>query len=506
MKYKLTSIWDDITDFYPKFKQLNKDLSTDVCIIGGGITGISTGYYLAKNNIDFVLLEKNKICNSTTKFSTAKITSQHDLIYSEIVKKYGIKKAKLYLDANNEAIKNIQNIIQEENIDCDFEIQDSYVFTQDTNNIQNIIDEYKTLSKIGFKDVELVGRLTLPLNTKYAIKFKNQAKFNPKKYTLALANIIKDNIYENTHVIKMDKRGKKIFVYTKNRIITCNKVVLATHYPIKDIPGFYFAKMYQDTSYIIAVDIQDTTFDGIYISLEEPTISLRATKIQNKDNTTSNILLVGGNGIKTGDIVDENKYEFLEKIAKEMYPNCTIIKRWNTEDCITLDKIPYIGNFSIFYPNMYLATGFNKWGMTTSNVAANILTDKILNRKNRYEDVFKSTRFYPIKNIKELSLNILQVIQSLIINKFKTQKNIVENIPLNTGKIIKENNVNVGIYKDENGKIYRINPYCSHLKCLLTFNKLDKTWDCPCHGSRFDIRGNLIYGPANENIHEESEN
>ena len=516
MKYKLTSIWDDSITNYPHFKQLNNNISTDVCIIGGGITGISTGYYLNKNNIDFVILERNKVCESTTKFSTAKVTSQHDLIYTEIIKKYGIKKAKLYLEANNEAIKNIQNIIQEENIDCDFEIEDSYVFTQDLNLQQNILNEYKALSKLDFKNVELLNRVTLPLNTKYAIKFKNQAKFNPKKYTLALANIIKDNIYENSHVTRIDKKKNKIYVHTKNGIVTCNKVVLATHYPIKDIPGFYFTKMYQDTSYMIAVDIQNNALDGMYISLEEPTISLRTLTLKNNtknknnikdnDNNNTNILLIGGNGIKTGDVLDKNKYTFLEKIAKEMYPDSKVIKRWNTQDCITLDKIPYIGKFSIFYPNIYVATGFNKWGMTTSNIAASIITDNILNKHNKYEEVFKATRLYPLRNIKQLSLNILQVIQSLIINKFKIKKDTIDNIPLNTGKIIKENNVNIGIYKDENGKIYKINPYCSHLKCLLTFNTQDKTWDCPCHGSRFDIYGNLIYGPANENITEESKN
>lgn len=347
MMYSSSSIWDDCLNKVPKYNKLKKDIKTDVCIIGGGITGVSTGYYLFKNNIDFVLLEKNKICNGITKYSTAKITSQHNLIYSDIIKKYGINYAKQYLNANNIALNNIKEIITSEKIDCDFKSQDSYVFTQDMSYIQNINEEYKALTKLGFKDVELLNKVNIPLNTQYALKFKNQAKFNPKKYTLALANIIKDKLYENCHVLKITKKGNSYKIFTSNGNIICNKVIITTHFPIKDIPGFHFLKMYQETSYVIAVDIKDNEFNGMYINVENPTISLRSLKYKEH-----NILLISGNNIKTGDVVEENKYAFLEKIALQMYPDSSVLKKWNTQDCITLDKIPYIGNFSYFYPNV----------------------------------------------------------------------------------------------------------------------------------------------------------
>ena len=442
-----------------------------------------------------MLLERNNICDNTTKFSSAKITSQHGLIYYNLVKKYGITKAKQYLYSNNNAIKNIQEIILKENIECDFKIQDSYVFTQNELFSKNIDDEYSTLINLGFKDVELQNNIELLSNIKKAIKFKNQAQFNPKKYCLELSKIIKNNIYENSNVKKIVRRNKKYIIFTDTNKVYCNKIILCTHFPIKDIPGFYFLKMYQDTSYIIAADIGKNNFNSMYINFEDPTISIRSANSNNK-----NILLIGGNNIKTGSILNENKYTFLENIAKSLYPDCKIIKYWNTQDCITLDKLPYVGKFSNIYPNMYIATGFNKWGMTTSNVAANILKDKILNKKNIYEDVYTATRFHALKNFKQVYLNLNQTIQSILINKLKIKPDILENIPSNTGKIIKLNNINIGIYKDENNIIHKINPYCSHLKCLLTFNSQDKTWDCPCHGSRFDIDGNLLNGPANENI------
>lgn len=495
MMYNFESIWDNTITKIPKFNILNKDINTYVCIIGGGITGVSTGYMLHKNNVDFVLLEKNTICSNTTKFSTAKITSQHGLIYTDIAKKYGLKYAKLYLDANNEAIQNIKEIIEKENIDCDFTEQDSYIFTQNIKYRGNINNESQILAKLGFKGFDVLNSVELQISTSYAIKFKNQAKFSPIKYTLSLANIFNDKIYENANVIKIEKSNSSYVVHTQNNKIYCKKIVIATHFPIKDIPGFHFIKMYQETSNVLAVDIEDNIFNGMYINVEAPTISLRSMKYNNH-----NILLVGGNEFKTGDVIKNNKYDFLEKIASQMYPNCKIIKKWNTQDCMTLDKIPYIGNFSKFYPNVYMATGFNKWGITTSNIAANILKDKILENKNRYEKVFDSTRLHPIKNSKELYYNINQTIQAEILNKFKLKEENIDDIPLNTGRIIKENGKSIGIYKDEKGNIYKINPYCSHLKCLLTFNSQDKTWDCPCHGSRFDIYGNVINNPANKDI------
>lgn len=495
MMYNFESIWDNTITKIPKFNILNKDINTYVCIIGGGITGVSTGYMLHKNNVDFVLLEKNTICSNTTKFSTAKITSQHGLIYTDIAKKYGLKYAKLYLDANNEAIHNIKEIIEKENIDCDFTEQDSYIFTQDIKYRGNINNEAQILAKLGFKGFDVLNSVDLPISTSYAIRFKNQAKFNPIKYTLSLANIFRDKIYENANVIKIEKNNNSYVVHTQNNKIYCKKIVIATHFPIKDIPGFHFIKMYQETSNVLAIDIMDNIFNGMYINVEAPTISLRSMKYNNH-----NILLVGGNEFKTGDVIKNNKYDFLEKIASQMYPNCKIIKKWNTQDCMTLDKIPYIGRFSNFYPNVYVATGFNKWGITTSNIAANILKDKILENENRYEKVFDSTRLHPIKNSKELYYNINQTIQAEILNKFKIREENINDIPLNTGKIIKENSKRIGIYKDEKGNIYRIKPYCSHLKCLLTFNSQDKTWDCPCHGSRFDIYGNVINNPASKDI------
>ena len=479
-----------------KYNRLDKNIETKVCIIGGGITGISIAYQLTKNNIEFVLLEKNNIVSKATPRTTAKITSQHGLMYNYLVNSYGTKFAKDYFYANEEAITDIKNIIEKENIECDFKKENSYVLTNDDSHVINIQKEVEAANKITSNVAEFVTNEKLPLEYKCGIKLKNQACFNPIKYINGLLKVInKDSIYENSGVYKISKSGKKYIVYTNNGVVKCDFVVIATKYPIKDIPGFYFLKMYQETSYVIAIKPNDEKrFEGIYISEDTPKISLRWCKYNGED-----VLLVGGNNNKTGENIPlKEKYNELEKIAIKIYPNCEVIYKWNTEDTISLDKIAYIGKFSCFCKNMFVATGYNKWGMTTSNIASRIIIDKILGKKNKYEHIYSSTRLNPIKNYKEM-LNMLKTsINSLFINKLKVKN--VNKVKLNNGTIYKENGNIIGIYIDENGKVYKIKPVCKHLGCLLKFNELDKTWDCPCHGSRYDYKGNVIYGPSSKNL------
>ena len=260
--------------------------------------------------------------------------------------------------------------------------------------------------------------------------------------------------------------------------------------------GFYFIKMYQEMSYGIAVQTDNTLFNGMYINAENPRISLRTAKDDGK-----NFLVVVGMDHRVGAKIDlENAYDELENVARSLYKDAKVLFRWNTEDCVTLDKIPYIGDFSKVMKNIYVATGYKEWGMTTSNVAAKIISDKILGKHNEYEEVFTSTRINPIKNRWEFGEMIKETTNSLIINKLKIPKDKLKDICLDEGGIIELDGDKVGVYKDADGKIFAIKPICSHLGCELSWNNLDKTWDCPCHGSRFDYKGKWLYAPAIEDL------
>lgn len=501
------SSWIKNKKEYPK---LTEEKEADIVIVGGGLSGLTTAYYLTKEGENVILLEKNKICNHTSGNTTAKITSQHGLFYSYLIQSLGKTYAKQYLDANEEAIKNIANIIEEEKIECDFEWQDAYIFTQKNEEIKKIKKEVQSLKELDF-DAEFVENIDVPFKEKEskedkehinvqkkvlgAIKFKKQAQFNPCLYAQGLANKIEERngkIYENTKVVDIKKEANNYEIITEETKIKAKNVVIATHYPIINAPGFYFMKMYQDTSYLIAVETKEELFDGMYINSENPTVSLRTAKYGDK-----RILLVGGMDHKTGAKIDlKNSYKRLEEVAKQIYPDSKVLFRWNTEDCIPLDKIPYIGEFSNLWPNAYVATGYKKWGMTSSNVAANIIVDKILGKENPYEDVFKSTRLKPIKNYEELGNMLKEVSYSLVFNKLEKIDEYIKDVKQGEGKIVEIEGRKVGVYRSEEGNVYAIKPYCSHLGCELSWNNLDKTWDCPCHGSRFTYEGKSIYDPS----------
>lgn len=494
------SYWTDTTRV-TNYPDLNKNIEADVCIVGAGIVGVSTAYFLSKNsNLKIVILDKDKVCMGVSANTTAKITSQHGLFYKYLIDEFGIDFAKNYLFSNEEAIKTISEIINKENITCDFEHQDAYVFATSDIELIKIKDEVKAVNSLGF-NAEFIEKIELPVsNAKGAIKFPNQAQFNARKYVLGLLNLLEKRnikIFENSKVDKIET-GNKNIVYANNYRIKTKYVVLATHFPILNFPGMHFLKMYQDKSYIIGAETTDKFFSGMYINSHDPVVSFR-TAIYRENQR---LLLIGGSGHKTGsnNIKLEDCYKNLENYGKGIFKNFSIKYRWSTEDCVTLDKVPYIGKFSKFMPNIFIATGFKKWGMTTSHVAANIISDKILGKKNNYENIYNSTRFNPIKNKKELYNNIKQTTYSLLINRFKKSKTSINEIQNGNGGIIKFNGQKVGIYKDEKGKIYAIKPYCRHLGCELSWNNLEKTWDCPCHGSRYMYDGKIIMEPTRKDL------
>ena len=529
-----------------KFSLLEENIKTDICIIGGGLTGLSTAYYLSKYKIRTVLIEKNEICKQTSGKSTAKITSQHGLIYKYLTDSKGIDFARKYYEANEKAIRNIKDIIDKENIDCDFEYAPSYIFTQSIQEVQKIKDEVEAVNNFGgkakfieakdieinkLKSVEYVDnseeklkisgdniekenlnlekdivkermKSVLPIKAIAGIEFENQAQFNPYKYANALAKINQAagvKLYEHTKAIDVETEDDDEYyvISLENGCkIKAKYLVVTTKYPFVNIPGLYFMKMYQSTSYAVAMQTKQRLFRGMYINYEDPTISLRTAQYGDEY-----LLIVVGFDHKTGAEIDlSNSYRYLEEVAKSLCPEGKIKYHWNTEDCITLDKIPYIGEYSKMWENAYVATGFNKWGMTISNIAAEIITDKILGEENEYEEIFRSTRVEPIKNIKEVTNMVKESVNSLLIKKLEVPQEEANQIQNGEGKIVEINGQKIGVYKNEEGEIYKVNPVCKHLGCELSWNNLDKTWDCPCHGSRYDYNGNLIYGPSVKNL------
>lgn len=469
-------------------------IETDVCIVGAGIFGLTCAYYLTKLGYKVTVLEKYKIGEKTTGHTTAKITSQHGLFYDYLTNSYGQKFAKDYLEVNEQAIQNIKNIIDEEKIKCDFEYQNNYVYTTKKEDVKLIKKEIKAVENLGY-NCEFVTKTGLPFEVEGAICFKKQAQFHPLKYLNGLCKTIirrGGTIYTDTTVFDVKKNGEEYITFSKNLKIKSKYVIIANHYPFINFPGFYFIKMYQYTSYLIAVDTKKTLFNGMYISANDPIFSFRTAKYNGKE-----LLLIGGGEHKTGQPTSyQDSYGILEEEAKKYYPDCEVLFRWNTRDCISLDKIPYIGSYSSMMPHMFVGTGFKKWGMTLSNVASNIIVDMICGNQNKFAYLFDSSRLKPIKNSDEMKNILVQSTNSLLLNKLRPANMNFDEISNNSGSIVEVNHEKVGIFKNPDGKIYAVKPFCTHLGCLLSWNDVDKTWDCPCHGSRFNFDGTNLYDPA----------
>lgn len=483
-----------------KFPKLEKDLETQVCIIGAGIFGISTAYYLTQKGYNVIILERDKIANKVTGHTTAKITSQHGLIYHYLLNQYGEEFARKYYLANQKSIQEIEKIITQNQIDCDFERQISCVYTTNKSESDKINEELYALKELDI-EASKIEEAPLPFEIVSGVEFKNQAQFNPIKYIEGLVKQIidaKGKIFENTICYDIKRDEDNYICYTEGNTVKAKYVVLASHYPFINFPGVYFAKMYQSSSYVIGIDTKSELFDGMYINIQSPIYSFRTAKDEDKE-----ILLLGGGDHKTGENISyKDSYGLLEEKAKQWYPNCEIKYRWSTRDCITLDKIPYIGEFSNTLPNMYVGTGFNKWGMTSSNVAARIITDKIAGKENEYSEVFEATRLNPIVNKDEVKNIVSQTVKSLVVERIEKSEKVLndeislDDIKQESGQIVELNGEKVGVYKDIEGKIFGVKPVCTHLGCILNWNDADKTWDCPCHGSRFDYTGKNIYNPA----------
>ncbi len=454
----MDSFWKSYKENH--FKELKENIKVDTCIVGGGLTGLTTAYLLAKQGKSVAVLERDEICSHTSGGTTGKITSQHGLFYDYLVKSKGKEFAKEYFDANEEAIANIRQIIEDEKIECDFKVVSAYVFTQNEEDVSKIKQEVEITKKIGI-DSRFVDHIEIPIKICGAIEFQNQAQFHPVKYANGLAKAIIRNqgmIFENTKVIDIKEDEGKKLVLTENYKVEAENIVIATRYPIINIPGYYFIKMYQSSSFAVIADPHtNLDLEGVYINTEQPQLSFRMV-----EDGERKLLLAVGYDYKTGEEILGNPYEYIESKIKKMYPSAEILYHWCAEDCISLDKIPYIGNFSQMMENVFVATGYNKWGMTSSNIAANIITDKIMKKENPYEHVFKSVRLDAIENKEEMKNMIKDTAKSFI------------------GKRLE-------------GKEC---PTCTHLGCKTSWNELEKTWDCACHGSRFNKIGTVIEGPA----------
>ncbi|MGE4282104.1 MAG: FAD-dependent oxidoreductase [Clostridia bacterium] len=475
------------------YPALAEDINVDVAIIGGGLAGISCAYLLRKEGLKVAILEANRISQGTTGHTTAKVTSQHDLIYYKIKSQMGEELAKQYAVANESAIHEIKKIADNHHIDCDYTSQSAFIYTQQEEYIQKISDEVTAASSLGIK-ASYVEEIPLPISIKAAVRFDNQAQFHPRKYLLALAEDIYNNggrIFEQSRAVDIEESSSYIITTAQGKKVTAQKVIIASHYPFYNKHGMYFTRLFSERSYVVAIKANEEYPGGMYINAEDPARSLRY-----QDSESGKLILVGGDHHKTGQGKDTLKhYEALINFAHDIFTIEDIPFRWSTQDCMTLDGLPYVGHFTSDTPNMYITTGFGKWGMTNSMVSAMILKDLITKGESPWQDVYNPSRQTIAPSAKNFIVENFNVAEQLIAGKLSSSPKDVD-VRSGEGKVIEVSGKRTGAYRDEQGTLYLVNTTCTHMGCELNWNSAEKSWDCPCHGSRFSYKGEIIEGPA----------
>lgn len=474
----MDTIWTRTCNI-PKRDTLQSNMKTEIAVIGAGLAGILIAFELQKSGKQVVVLEAKQIASGQTSHTTAKITSQHGLIYHHLIKHFGEELSRQYAVANEKAIAHYRLLIQQEQIACDFEEKDSYLYS---DNLKLLELEQEAVTKLGLP-ASFVTSTSLPISAAGAIKFESQAQFHPLKFIKAISDSL--NIYENTPVLSVDNHH----IQTEHGSVEADTIIFATHFPFINFPGMYFTRMHQERSYILALN-HAPNVDGIFLSEGSSTYSLR---------NYGNLLLLGGENHRCGENVDGGHYEALRQKAKELFPNSIEVAHWSAQDCISVDSVPYIGHYSSKTPNWYVATGFQKWGMTTSMVAALILRDTLCGSTNPYATIFSPSRF-ATSDLLNISKEGTMAVKGLLKRTLQLPENVVEDLPRGQGAIVFVSGEKVGVYKDDDGTIYPVTVRCPHLGCQLEWNPDEKSWDCPCHGSRFDYYGNWISNPAQTNI------
>ena len=424
------SVWSK-TVTLPHFKSVEETRQTDVLIIGGGMCGLLCAHFLQKAGVEYMLLEANRIASGVTQNTTAKLTFQHGLIYDKLICNYGSEKAQMYLTSNQKALEEYKRLCSE--IDCDFEIKDAYTYS--VVDRQKIENEVRAVNALGFH-AEFADPTELPFKTFGAVRFSGQAQFHPLAFVSELAKDL--NIYENAFVQEIAPRG----VLVNGKKIQANKIIVATHFPFINKHGSYFLKLYQHRSYVSAFS-DVPKLEGMYVDEDQKGLSFRSYQ---------NLLLIGGGAHRTGK--HGGNWTEVNRYANAFYPDAVLECEWAAQDCMSLDGIPYIGQYSKRTPDLYVATGFNKWGMTSAMVAAMILCDMVQGKQNDFAPVYSPSR------------SILK--PQLVINGMESMVNLLT----------------------------PTTKRCPHLGCALKWNPAEHSWDCPCHGSRFDEDGALLDNPA----------
>lgn len=457
---------------------LDKDIDCEVLVIGGGIAGYLCAYKL-QNDFNVVLVEKDTLFSKTTHKTTAFITPIQGAVYATLIKKYGKDVALGYYNSQREQIKEYKDIIEKDNIDCDFNEAEGFLYTVKEDKTWR--DELKAYDELNIEyEHVVISDDVIKKHAAKAIKFKDKPyQFNPIKFLNQLDR--KFDVYEHTKIVKIDK-SRNIAHSDNGHKIRAKHIVVATNFPIFDIPGFYFAKAFRSVSYV-AITKVDQVLSGQWTGTNDSDYYYR--------NLGDSKVIFGGLDHKTGRGKQRDHYGIL---IKENYPQNEMVTTYNTIDTMTFDRIPFIGR--IGNKNLYVITAFNKYGMANSMLASSIIYDLLSNKQNKYEFVVSTKRPYlrsfPFIFTVNMLTNVYYILKQFIGIPLKTSHSVKKG----SGDVVWYKGRKVALYKDHEGKVHYFSSRCTHFNCQIKWNSTENCFECPCHGSRYDVHGKVIYEPA----------
>lgn len=488
----MSSYWIESTPEtgYPR---LDGDLEVDVAVVGGGITGVTAALLLQRAGKNVALLEMKRIARGATGYTTAKLTSGHNVIYTALERSFGVEGARTYAEANEGGLAQIRLLTEELGIDCDLETRANYVYASSTESAPEVEEEVKAARRAGL-EASLVKKTSLPYRVAAAARLEHQAQFHPRKYVLGLAEAFSGDgglVFEETRARDVG-HGKPCTVLTQHGVVRARDVIVASHLPFED-GGLYFARTHPQRSYAIAFPIgAESDPDGMFISADEPTRSLRTTPA----NGGLLLLIVGGEGHKTGQGDPAKSYRRLEDWARGHFPVESVPYRWATHDHVSVDRVPFVGPLLPWRTRVWVATGYGKWGLTNGTAAALILTDLILGRENRWADLFSSRRVRSLVS-RSLVRENANVARRFVADRLKLPgQEAVEALRPGEGTVARIGGETLAVSRDDDGSLIALSPRCTHLGCYVGWNAAERTWDCPCHGSRYLPDGSVMESPA----------
>jgi glycine/D-amino acid oxidase-like deaminating enzyme/nitrite reductase/ring-hydroxylating ferredoxin subunit len=466
-------------------------LDVDIAVVGGGITGVTAALLAKEAGATVALLEAGRIAGGVTGYTTAKVTSLHGLTYARLIARFGEEGARAYGEANEAGLERIARFVSELEIDCDFERRANYTYALSPSERSNIEDEVTAARQLGLP-ASFAETVDLPFSISGAVRFSNQAQFHPRRYLLALADRIPgggSHVFEHSRVHSIDD-GNPCVIRTDSGAVKADQVIVATHMPMLD-RGLYFARVHPERSYVLAARLRGQLPKAMYLSTEKPAHSIRAHPVEDGE-----ALIVGGESHKTGQSDTSERYRALARWALETFEIERFEYRWATQDNMPADGMPLIGRLWPFSNRLYTATGFRKWGLALGTAAAMMLTDAIGGRDNRWAPSFDPMRLKLRASAGELAKENADVALRFFGDRLKRSSSA--GLARGEGRLVRDGLGQAAVYRDEEGRLHELSARCTHLGCIVSWNSAERTWDCPCHGSRFDHRGRVIQGPAVE--------